>query len=76
MREDQVEQRCHRDFRALDALRHPAFLGGTVKHRKIQLLLGGVQRREQVEHLAGDDFRTGIVAVHLVDGDDRPQPDF
>ena len=62
-------------LRAVDARRHPAFLGGAVEHRKVELLLGGIERREQVEHFAGHDVRAGVVAIDLVDGDDRPKPD-
>ena len=33
-------------------VRHPALLGRAVEHREVELLLGRVERREQVEHLA------------------------
>ncbi len=75
MLEDEIEQRRHRFLGTVDARRHPAFLGRAVEHREVELLLGGVECREQVEHLARDDRRAGVRAVDLVDGDDRPQPD-
>ncbi len=73
--EDEIEQRRHRLLRAIDALRHPAFLGRAVEHGKVELLFGRVERGEQVEHLARDHLRAGVRPVDLVDGDDRPQPD-
>ena len=54
-------------------VRHPALLGGAVEDREIELLLGGVERREQVEHLVGDFGRPGVGAVDLVDDDDGLQ---
>ena len=39
------------------------------------MLLGRVERREQVEHLAGHDQRTRVATIDLVDRDDRPEPD-
>jgi len=39
-----------------------AFLRAGVNHRKIQLLIGGVKRNEQVEHQVQDLVRRGVVA--------------
>jgi hypothetical protein len=75
MRKNEIEQRRHRCLGAFDGVRHPALLGGPVKHRKIELLLARIERREQVENFTGDHCRPGIVAIDLVDGDDRPQTD-
>ena len=54
--------------------RHPALLGRAVEDREIELLLGRVERREQVEHLVGDLGRTGVGAIDLVDDHDGPSP--
>ena len=54
--QDQVEQRLHAGVvRAVRALGHPALLGRAVEDREVELLVGGVERGEQVEHLV-DDF--------------------
>ena len=55
--------------------RHPALLGRAVQNRKIELLLAGVERREQIEHLVDDFGRARVGAVDLVDDDDRLQAD-
>ena len=56
MAQDQVEQRLHAGvLRTFRAIGHPALLGRSVENRKIELLLAGVERREQIEHLV-DDF--------------------
>ena len=39
--------------------------------REIQLLIGRVQRDEQIEHLVENFVRIGVVAIDLVDDDDR-----
>ena len=50
--EDEIEQRLHAVVvRTLQARRHPALLGRAVEDREIELLVGGVERGEQVEHL-------------------------
>ena len=51
----------------------PAVLGGGEERREIELLVGGVERREQVEDLVVDLMRAGIGPVDLVDDDDRAQ---
>ena len=54
--QDQVEQRLHAVVvRAVGLVRHPALLGRAVENREVELLLAGVERGEQVEHLV-DDF--------------------
>ncbi len=76
MADDQVEQRLHaRLFRALRAIGHPALLGRAVKDREVELLLAGVERGEQVEHLVDHLGRTCVRPVDLVDDDDRLQAD-
>ncbi len=50
-------------------------LGGAVEQREVELRFAGVQRREQIEHFVGDLLRAGVGTVHLVDDDDRLQPD-
>ncbi len=75
MADHQVEQRRHGDLGALGALRHPAFLGGAVEDREIELLFARIERGEQVEHLVGDLRGPRVRPVDLVDGHDRAQPD-
>ena len=71
----QVEQRRHILFRALGRVGHPALLGGAVDDRKVELLVGRVERGEQIEALVDDLARPRVVLVDLVDADDRLQPD-
>ena len=72
MAEDQIEQRLHAVVvRALKRRRHPALLGGAVENREIELLLAGVERREQIEHFVDDFDGARVGAVDLVDDDDR-----
>ena len=74
-RDDEIEQRRHAVILGpVGAGRHPALLGRAVEDREIELLLGRVERGEQVEDLVGDLGRAGVGAVDLVDGDDRLQP--
>ena len=53
MADDQVEQRRHESFGPSASRRHPALLGRAVEDRKIELLLAGVERGEQIEDLVG-----------------------
>ena len=72
---DQVEQRLHAlVLRTFELLRHPALLGRAVEDREVELLVGGVERREQVEHLVDHLDRARVGAVDLVDHDDRLEP--
>ncbi len=74
--EDEVEQR--REAVLLRAVRrggHPAGAAGAIEDREVELVVGGVERGEQVEDLV-DDFRdAGVRPVDLVDRHDRLQPD-
>ena len=50
--EHEVEQRLHALFvRAVEARVHPALFGRTIKDRKVELVVGGIERSEQVENL-------------------------
>ena len=62
-------------LRAVLGRGHPALLGGPVEDREIELLFVGVERREQVEHVIGHFGGAGVGTVHLVDDDDRLEPD-
>ena len=73
--EHQVEQRRHVLFRPVGRIRHPALLGRAVDDREVELLVGGVERGEQVEALVDDFARPRVGLVDLVDADDRPQAD-
>ena len=53
-------------FQASDTVK-----GGGIDHREVQLLIGGSQVVEQVEHLIHYPVRTGARAVDLVDHHDR-----
>ncbi len=48
-------------------------LGRTVENRKIELLVGGIERGEQIEDFVRHLGRPRVRAVHLVDHDNRPQ---
>src|SRR3984957_12073866 len=72
MFDDEVEQRLHADVvRGVRRRSHPAVLARPVQDRKVELIIGRVERGEQVEHLVDDFGDAGIRAVDLVDGDDR-----
>ena len=67
----QIEQRLHAVVvRAFQRRRHPALLGGAVENREVELLVGGVECGEQVEHFVDDFDRARVGAVDLVDDDD------
>ena len=75
MGEHQVEQRLHAGvLRPLGARRHPAFLGRAVKNWEVELLVRGIEAREQVEHLVHHLGRARVGAIDLVDDDDGLQP--
>ena len=66
--DDKVEQRRHAlVLRALGARSHPALLGRAVEDWEIELLLGGVERGEQVEHRIGHFARPRVGPVNLID---------
>ena len=76
--EHEIEQRRHallqlRVHVAFEARRHPALLGRAVQDREVELLVGGVERGEQVEHLVQHFVGARVGAVHLVDDDDGAQ---
>ena len=72
----EVEQRRQAlVLRAFRLLGHPAVAARTVEDREIELLVGGVERGEQVEHLVDDLDMARVRPVDLVDDDDRLQAD-
>ena len=73
--EHEIEQRRHVVLGAVGRVRHPALLGRAVDDREVELLVGGVERGEEVEHLVDDLARPRVRLVDLVDADDRLQPD-
>ena len=76
MLQHEVEQRLHAEiFRSLGAGRHPALFGRAVENREVELLVGGIERGEQIEHLVHHFRRARVGTVDLVDHDDRPQAD-
>ncbi len=72
MLQDEVEQRRQalvlRTFRLVG---HPAVAARAVEDREIELLVGGVERGEQIEHLVDHLDMAGVGTVDLVDHDDR-----
>ena len=72
--DDQVEQRRQVRARVVELAHRPAMLGAGVDVREVELVLVGVERREQVEDLVQDLGRALLGLVDLVDHRDRPQP--
>ena len=75
MIDDHLEQFVHVGSRVFVLLRHPAILGRAVEDREIELLVSGIEVREEVETLVDDFIRAALRLVDLVDGDDRLQAD-
>ena len=75
MLQHQVEQRRHVLFRPIGRERHPALLGRAVEDRKVELLVGRVERGEEIEHFVDHLGRPRVGLVDLVDADDGFQPD-
>ena len=73
MRNDQLEQRLHRLAWRFEIGCRPAFFGRRIERREVELLVGRIERREQIE-----DFFLYLVSalvgpVRLVHDDDRFQ---
>ena len=72
MGEDEIVHRREavilRTFRRMG---HPALLARAVEDREVELLVGGVERGEEVEDLVDDLGGAGVRLVDLVDRDDR-----
>ena len=62
-------------LRTVGIQRHPAVAARAVEDREIELLVGGVERGEQVEHLVHHLDLARVRPVDLVDRHDRPQAD-
>ena len=62
-------------FGPVGRARHPALLGRAVEDGKVELLVGGVERGEEIEDLVDDLARPRVGLVDLVDADDRLQAD-
>jgi hypothetical protein len=73
--DDEIEQRPHVLFRPVGRIGHPTLLGRAVDDREVELLVGRVERGEQVEAFVGDLGDPRIRLVDLVDADDRLQAD-
>ena len=58
-----------------ELLGHPAHLAGAVEDGEIELLVGGVERGEEIEDLVDDFGHARVRPVDLVDRDDRLQAD-
>ena len=71
MLEDEIEQRLHAVVvRSIQTRGHPALFGRTVQNRKVELLVGCIERSEQVEHFIDHLNGARVGAVDLVDDDD------
>ena len=75
MLEDKIEQRRHVLLGTFGRGRHPALFGGPVDDRKVELLVGRVERGEEVEHFVDDFARARVGFIDLVDADNRLQAD-
>src|SRR5438552_6205760 len=71
MFDDCIEQRLHRAANVFEVHLGVSVTGAGVNHWKIHLLIGGVQRDEQVPDAIEHFVRLGIFAVDLVDNHDR-----
>ena len=69
-----VEQRGQVLARPIQLFVTPAGTAGCIHHRKIQLFVAGFQSGEQVEHVIDGLIGFAIGFVHLVDDNDRAQP--
>ena len=67
--DDGVEQRGDVGGRLAPVTRHPALLGTAVDGLEVELLLRGIEREHQVEHLFVDLVGAAVQLVHLVDDD-------
>ena len=72
--DDGVEERLHRAADVFEVGLGVAVAGAGVDHREIHLLIGRVQRDEQLPHRVEDLMRIGILAVAHVDDEARRPP--
>ena len=74
--DDEIEKRAETFvLRAFRRIVHPAVTAGTVEDREVELLIGGVEIGEEVEHFVDDFFVASVRAVDLVDRYDRAKTD-
>ncbi len=71
--EDQIEERDQILALVLEVGDSPAGAARGIKRRKIELVVIGVERGEQIENLVMHLDRARIAAIDLVDDDDRAQ---
>ena len=76
MLQDEIEQGRHAVLRTVRTIGHPALFRRTVENREIELLVGGVERGEQIEHFVDDLAHPRIRLIDLVDRDNWPQANF
>ena len=67
----QVEHRRQIDALAVQRFGRPALTARGVEHREVQLVVGGAEGGEQIEHFDMHFVRTGVLAVDLVDHHNR-----
>ena len=58
-------------MRGVRAVGHPAVAAGPVQDREVELVVGGIECGEQVEHFVHDFGDARVGSVDLVDRDDR-----
>ena len=73
VRHHQLEERGHVGLRPLRIGGHPAVAARAVEHGEVELLVGRIERGEQVEDLVEHRLVALVGTVDLVDDDDRPQ---
>ena len=73
MFENRVHQRKHGIARPVEHLVGPAILAAAIEHRKIELVVAGIQLYEQVEYLVVHIVRTRVGFIDLIDDHHRLQ---
>ena len=68
-----VEQWRHAVLRAIGLVGHPSVAARAVEDREVELVVVGVERGEQVEHVVDHLLNAGIRPVDLVDRHNRAQ---
>src|ERR1022692_4198264 len=74
--DDGIEERFHRAGDMFEFRLGVTELGRTVNEREIELLIGGVERHEQLKHLVENFFWVRVLAVNFVDDHNRLRAGF
>ena len=73
MGDDLVKQGIHILVLTIRVVCSPAILGGGEDSREVQLLVVGIQGREQLKHFVLNLVGAGVELVDFVDYDDGPE---